>query len=100
MQCVTVPKILNDTDTETFFRHQIFSIPIPVLFLVPNFSDTGFKTFLIKNLPRRYPSKTHETTMVIVLLFVKLYLTRSLGRLRGPTSSWRPWGLLDFVLTT
>ena len=29
-QCVTVPKMLNDTDTDTFFGHQIFSIPIPV----------------------------------------------------------------------
>ena len=42
-QCVTVPKMLNDTDT--FFRYQIFSIPIPVLFSVPNFSDTGSETF-------------------------------------------------------
>ena len=41
---MTVPKI-NNTDTDTFFRHQIFSIPIPVLFLVPNFSDTGSETF-------------------------------------------------------
>ena len=40
-QCVTVPKIFNDTDTDTFFRYQIFPIPIPVLFPVPNFSDTG-----------------------------------------------------------
>ena len=44
-QCVTVPKMLNDTDTDTFFRYQIFSIPIPVLFPVPNFSDTGSETF-------------------------------------------------------
>ena len=27
-----------------FFRHQIFSIPIPRLFSVPNFSDTGSDT--------------------------------------------------------
>ena len=45
LQCVTVPKMLNDTDTDTFFRYQIFSIPIPVLFPVPNFSDTGSETF-------------------------------------------------------
>ena len=48
LQCVTVPKILNDTDT--FFpvvpdRYQIFSIPIPVLFPIPNFTDTGSKTY-------------------------------------------------------
>ena len=43
-QCVTVPKMLNDTDTDTFFRYQIFSIPIPVLFAVPNFSHTGSDT--------------------------------------------------------
>ena len=44
-QCVTELKMLNDTDTDTLFRYQIFSITIPVLFLVPNFSDTGSETF-------------------------------------------------------
>ena len=44
-QCVTVPKMLSDTDTDTFSRYQIFSIPIPVLFSVPNFLDTGSETF-------------------------------------------------------
>ena len=44
-QSLTVPKILNDTDTDTFFRYQIFTIPIPVLFTVPKFSDTGSETF-------------------------------------------------------
>ena len=29
-QCVTVPKILNDTDTDTFFRYQIFLMMIVV----------------------------------------------------------------------
>ena len=56
---MTVPKILNDTGTDTFFRYQIFTIPIPVLFSgtkffryrfrdffpVPNFTDTGSETF-------------------------------------------------------
>ena len=42
-QCVTVPKMLNDTDT--FFRYQIFPIPIPALYSVPNFSDTGPRLF-------------------------------------------------------
>ena len=40
-QCVTVPKMLDDTDTDTFFRYQIFSIPIPVLFSVANLPGTG-----------------------------------------------------------
>ena len=44
-QCVTVPKMFNDTDTDTFCQYQIFSIPIPVLFSVPNFSNTGSETF-------------------------------------------------------
>ena len=60
-QSVTVPIILSDTDTDTFFRYQIFPIPIPipilfsgtkfflipipVLFTVPNFPDTGSETF-------------------------------------------------------
>ena len=69
-QCVTVPKILNDTDTffsgtkcfryryRYFFRYQIFPIPVPRLFSgtkffryrfryffpVPIFSDTGSDT--------------------------------------------------------
>ena len=46
LQCVTVPKMLNDTDTDTFFRNQIFSIPIPVLFPVPNFFRYRFRDFL------------------------------------------------------
>ena len=28
LQCVTVTKMFNDTDTDTFFRYQIFSIPV------------------------------------------------------------------------
>ena len=53
-QCVTVPKMLNDTDTDTFsgtkyfryryryfFRYQIF----PRLFSDTKFIDTGSKTF-------------------------------------------------------
>ena len=58
-QSMTVPKILNDTGTDTFFRYQIFAIPIPVLFSgtkffryrfrdffpIPNFTDTGSETF-------------------------------------------------------
>ena len=37
--------MLNDTNTDTFIRYQIFSIPIPVLFSIPNFLDTGSETF-------------------------------------------------------
>ena len=36
---------LNDTDSETFFRYQIFSRPIPRLFSVPKFFETGSETF-------------------------------------------------------
>ena len=47
VQCVTVPKMWNDTDTffspvPTYF---LIPIPVPVLFLVPNFCDTGSETF-------------------------------------------------------
>ena len=28
---------------------------------------------------------------------MRIYITRSLGALRAPTSSWRPFGPLDFV---
>ena len=56
-QCVTVPKMLNDTDTDTFIRYQIFSIPIPVLFRyqifsipVPRlFSDTQFYRYRFRD---------------------------------------------------
>ena len=45
-QCVTVPKILNDTDIPIlFFLYQIFPIPMPVLYSIPNLSDTGSETF-------------------------------------------------------
>ena len=57
-QCVTVPKILNDTDIPILFsctkyfryrcryfiRYQICPIPVPRLFQAPNFSDTGSDT--------------------------------------------------------
>ena len=33
-----------------------------------------------------------------VSTFYILYFTRSLGALRAPTSSWRPFGPIDFVL--
>ena len=36
---------LNDTDSETFFRYQIFSRPIPRLFSVPKFFETDSETF-------------------------------------------------------
>ena len=50
---------LNETESETFFRYQFFSIPIPILFSIPiffryqyryffryqNFSDTNTDTF-------------------------------------------------------
>ena len=35
----------SDTGSETCFRYQIFPIPVPRLFLVPNFSDTDTDTF-------------------------------------------------------
>ena len=37
-QCVTVPKMLNDTDTN-FFRYRFRDI-----FLIPNFTNTGSET--------------------------------------------------------
>ena len=66
-QCVTVPKMLNDTDTDTFIRYQIFSIPIPVLFSVPNFLDTGSETFfrysiLTIPVPRLFPVPNFSDT--------------------------------------
>ena len=36
--------------------------------------------------------------MMIVNCEVPIYVTRSLGALRAPTSRWRPFGPLDFVL--
>ena len=64
---MTVPKLLNDTDTDTFIRYQIFSIPIPVLFSVPNFLDTGSETFfrysiLTIPVPRLFPVPNFNDT--------------------------------------
>ena len=36
---------LNDTDSETFFRYQNIPRPVPGLFSVPNFFETGSDTF-------------------------------------------------------
>ena len=38
IQSVMVPKILNDTDTGTFWYY-IFPMPVPRLFLISNFTD-------------------------------------------------------------
>ena len=40
---------------------------------------------------------TITTTTKIIITNI-LFHTRSLGALRAPTSSWRPFGPLDFVL--
>ena len=37
-------KNLNKTETETFFRYQNFSIPNPILFSIPKFSETDTDT--------------------------------------------------------
>ena len=57
----------NDTDTDTFIRFQIFSIPVPVLFSVPNFLDTGSETFfrysiLTIPVPRLFPVPNFNDT--------------------------------------
>ena len=40
---------LNETESETFFRYQIFPIPNPILFSIPNFFDTESDTFFETN---------------------------------------------------
>ena len=48
-------KNLNETETETFFRYQKFSIPNPILFSIPKFSETDTDTFFDnKNFQNRY----------------------------------------------
>ena len=39
-----VTQNLNETESETFFRYQIFPIPNPILFPIPNFFDTESET--------------------------------------------------------
>ena len=34
----------------------------------------------------------------MMMVIMMMMMTRSLGALRAPTSSWRPFGPLDFVL--
>ena len=45
-----------------FFQYQLFSIPIPVLFLVPNFSETGSETFS-GTIFFRYQFRYHQNKM-------------------------------------
>ena len=58
VQCVTIPKILNDTDTDTFLVLKIFDIDTGTC-LVPNFTDTGSKTF----------SATDFSDILVLILF-------------------------------
>ena len=44
-QCVTVPKMFNDTDTGTFFGTKFFRYRFRDFFPTPNFTDTGSETF-------------------------------------------------------
>ena len=86
IQSVTVPKIFNDTDTDTFFRYQIFPIPVPRLFSgtkffryrfryffpVPNFSDTGSETFSDTNFFRyrfRYHQKNEKFPVTVPIRY-------------------------------
>ena len=39
-----------------------------------------------------------RVSSLAICYFSKIYKTRSLGALRPPTSTWRPFGPLDFVL--
>ena len=47
LQSLTVPKILSDTDTDTFFRYQIFTIPIPVIFYGTKIFRYWFRDFFL-----------------------------------------------------
>ena len=47
----------------------------------------------------RVVEMTSSCVDLIAARVIRLYIvTRSLGALRAPTSSWRPFGPLDFVL--
>merc|ERR1712192_139140 len=58
---------LNKTESKTFFRYQIFPIPNPILFPIPNIfnteSDTFFDTKFFRYRIRNYPKngKSFET---------------------------------------
>ena len=51
---------LNETGSETFFRYQIFLRPVPRLFSVPNFFDSGSDT--IKKLKN---SRNRDVTLCL-----------------------------------
>ena len=51
---------LNETESETCFRYQIFPIPNSILFSIPTFFDTESDTFFryqILSIPKLKPSK-------------------------------------------
>ena len=56
-------KILTETDTETFFRDQIFSKPKPRLFSETKFSETETET--LKDLAKVSKPRSFETEMSI-----------------------------------
>ena len=78
----------------------------------PKINFILFSTFLIKGeishlrgiLTRTHYSLAAPAIMgIVIVVYLQCKennydLTRSLGALRAPTSSWRPFGPLDFVL--
>ena len=50
---------LNETESETFFRYQIFPIPNPILFPIPNIFDTESDTFFVTKF-FRYRIRNHQ----------------------------------------
>ena len=54
--------------------------------------------FVVPFLEAQEPTPGSLVGKEVLNVLKNIYLTRSLGALRAPTSSWRPFGPLDFVL--
>ena len=61
LQCVTKPKSWTKPNPKLFFRYQFFSIPNPILLLIPFFfeTDTFINTKKIQNQIRNFFSDTN-----------------------------------------
>ena len=60
-------KNLNETESETFFRYQIFSIPNPKLFSIPKIFDTESETTKkLEKFRTREVSKPKRHTLSVI----------------------------------
>ena len=76
------------------FNDKMFNVTISNLTM---FNDKIVKVTLFND-ARFNITRFNDSGFNVTIFDVTIFNTRSLGALRAPTSSWRPFGPLDFVL--